>query len=160
MILSPPTALIWFLPPPPSFALDPSWLRMAFFSLFSIVDFMICNSFHFPGCCVSVLFVKCWGFFCASLFSFFSRVSSVPSMIQPWHNHFPRGFCLSHNFFTFPYLQKERLYHLPLKVPYKFIFHVLQLGVGCRLKKYNLKSFSLERNTDFHPVPFAWISVS
>lgn len=56
-------------------------------------------------------------------------------MIQPWHNHFPCGFCLSHNFFSFPYLQKERLYHLPLKVPYKSISHVLQLGAGCRLLK-------------------------
>lgn len=66
-------------------------------------------------------------------------------MIQPWHNHFPHGFCLSHHFFTFPYLQKERLHHLPLKVPYKSISHVLQLGIGYRLKKYNLKSFFLER---------------
>lgn len=109
----------------------PSWLRMAFLSLFCVTGFMTCNSFHFLGCWVPVLFLKCF-FFGIFFFYFFSRLSSVPSMIQPWHNHFPHGFCLSHRFFTFPYLQKERLYHLPLKVPYKSISHVLQLGVGYR----------------------------
>lgn len=46
----------------------PSWLRMAFLSLFCVIDFMICNSFQFPGCCIPVLFLKC---FFLSVLSFF-----------------------------------------------------------------------------------------
>lgn len=60
-IISPPTALTWFPPPPlglagPSFY--PSWLRMAFFSLLRITDLMICNGFRFLGCWVPVIFLK------------------------------------------------------------------------------------------------------
>lgn len=75
-------------------------------------------------------------------------------MIQPWHNHFPRGFCLSCHFFTFPYLQKERLYRLPLKVPYKSISHILQLGVGCRFKKKNNKILFPWKKYRFPSCPF------
>lgn len=42
----------------------PSWLRTAFLSLFCVIDFMICNSFQFPGCCIPVLFLKCFFFLC------------------------------------------------------------------------------------------------
>lgn len=40
----------------------PSWLRMAFLSLFCVIGFMTCNSFHFLGCWVPVLFLKCFFF--------------------------------------------------------------------------------------------------
>lgn len=65
----------------------PSWVRMAFFSLFSVIDLMICNSFHFPGCCIPVLFLKCWGFFLCFplLFLFSAFFSSVcdSALAQP-----------------------------------------------------------------------------